>query len=122
MIEEKIHTNYPKFDIADPSNDPELYFSVRMSIEEGLTHIPKSGVDVIFRLQSGAKISRIFNPHDPIELLYDFIFIKLTEVDMSKRINFYLTEQFTRQKLTDVTLPISALGEEERLQINVNEN
>lgn len=115
-------TNYPKFDIADPTSDPELYFSVRMSIEEALSHEPKTGIEVVFRLQTGAKLTRMFNPTDTIELMYDFVFIKLTEVDMSKRVNFYLAEQFTRQKLTDVTLPVSALGEEERLQVNVNEN
>jgi|JI61114C2RNA_FD_contig_101_208060_length_1516_multi_2_in_0_out_0_3 hypothetical protein len=118
-MDEKVHTNYPKFEL-DPTHDPELYFSVRMSMEDNLSQLPKSGIDVIFRLQSGAKLSRMFNPSDPIELLYDFVFLKLTEVDMSKHINFYLAEQFTRQKLLDITLPISALGEEERLQVNVN--
>lgn len=62
-------------------------------------------------MPSGTKISRLFNPHDQIELLYDFVFIYLSEKDMSQKISFYLTEQFTRQKLTDVTLPIAALGE-----------
>jgi hypothetical protein len=80
-------------------------------MEEALAAVPKGGIEVVFRMQSGSKIGRTFNQSDNIELLYDFVFLKLTEVDMSRRVNFYLAEQFTKQMLTDVTLPISALGE-----------
>jgi len=62
-----------------------------MSMEDALVDVPKTGIEVVFRLQSGSKIARMFNPSDNIELLYDFVFLKLTEVNMSNRINFYLT-------------------------------
>lgn len=65
-IEGKVHTNYPKFEIADPNVDPELYFSIRMSMEEGVASVPNTGIDVVFRFEDGRKISRLFKPTDPI--------------------------------------------------------
>jgi hypothetical protein len=75
-ISGKEATNFQEFNL-DPYSDPELYFSIRMSMEEALASVHKRGIEVVFRLQSGSKISRVFNLSDNIELLYDFVFLKL---------------------------------------------